>query len=278
MGTEAPVRVFIGSGEASLLERKVLMHSLRKNSRRELDIWVMNGTHNALERNDEPPVPAGLPLHLKYRSFTEFSLFRYMIPDWCNHQGRAIYLDSDMIALGDIGELFDAPMGDAAVLAKPAYKADEWGTSVMLIDCARARWDLEQTYREIDAGHYDYYEFSRFDPKYLRRHPLQIGEIDPQWNVFDHHDAQTKLIHYTELLTQPWKFPGHPHGELWFDYFREAQSLGLISDWDVQKSIMRAYVRQDILQGNRPGSPAVKLKSIAWQIKQRVARGLRRAG
>ncbi len=278
MGTEAPVRVFIGSGEASLLERKVLVHSLRKNSRRELDIWVMNGTHNALERNDDPPIPAGLPLHLKYRSLTEFSLFRYMIPQWCNHEGRAIYLDSDMIALGDIGELFDAPMGDYDVLCKRAYKENEWGTSVLLIDCSRARWDLEETYRQIDAGLFDYYEFSRFDPKYLQHHPLKVGELDPNWNVFDYHDAQTKLIHYTDLLTQPWKFPGHPYGELWFQYLREAQEAGLICDWDIRKSILRAYVRPDIQQGNWPGTPITKVKTFMWQVKQRVARHLRKAG
>jgi hypothetical protein len=58
--TPAPVRVFIGSGEVSRIERKVLIHSMRKHSRRELDIYVFNGTHNTIERNDDPPVEAAL--------------------------------------------------------------------------------------------------------------------------------------------------------------------------------------------------------------------------
>ncbi len=62
MPTPQPVRVFIGSGEASLLERKTLIHSLRKHTSRPLDLYVFNGTHNAIEHNDEPPVLANLPL------------------------------------------------------------------------------------------------------------------------------------------------------------------------------------------------------------------------
>ena len=60
-----PVRVFVGSGEASLLERKTLIHSLRKHTRRPLDLYVFNGTHNAIEHNDEPPQLA--PMSLRHR-------------------------------------------------------------------------------------------------------------------------------------------------------------------------------------------------------------------
>ena len=58
-----PVRVFIGSGEASVLERKTLLFSLRAHLRRPLDVYVFNGTHNAVEHNDEPPrlAPMSLP-------------------------------------------------------------------------------------------------------------------------------------------------------------------------------------------------------------------------
>src|SRR5262245_25571349 len=110
MSTPAPVRVFIGSGEVSRIERKVLIHALRKHSSRDLDIYVFNGTHNAIERNDDPPFEAPLSLRLKYRNSTEFSLYRYLIPEICDFQGRGLYVDSDMVVLRDIGELFDTPM------------------------------------------------------------------------------------------------------------------------------------------------------------------------
>ena len=42
------VRIFIGSGEASRLERKTLIHSIRKHTRRPLDLYVFNGLANGV--------------------------------------------------------------------------------------------------------------------------------------------------------------------------------------------------------------------------------------
>jgi len=250
--TSTPVRIFIGSGEASLLERKVLIQSMRKNTKRPLDIWVINGTHNAIERNNDVPFLTPLSLSLKYRNATEFSLYRYLIPELSNHSGRAIYMDSDMICLGDIGELFDTPMNDCDFLAVSEYGESQWATSVMLINCESSRFNLDGIFSDIDAGLYTYADFSRFDKRFLSHRRYSIGTLDPHWNEFDHHDARTRLIHYTNLLTQPWKFPDHPFGDLWFEYFREAKAQGLVTEKDVDLSLSRAYVRQNINSGNSP--------------------------
>jgi lipopolysaccharide biosynthesis glycosyltransferase len=254
MQTQSPVRIFIGSGEASLLERKTLIHSLRKNSRRQLDIYVFNGTHNAIERNDEPPVLADMPLWIKYRNYTEFSNYRWLIPAICGHQGRAIFLDSDMVCLADIGELFDTPMADCAMLAKAeAYKGKHsWGMSNILFDCSKCHFDLEQIFQEVDAGKFTNSEFHQMAPAFLAKHPFQLGKLDPNWNSFDHVDEKTRLIHYTNLRTQPWKFAGHAHEALWFTYFHEARKAGVISNADIDKTLARAYARQDIMD---PVSP-----------------------
>ena len=66
MHRQDPIRIFIGSGEASVLERKTLIYSLHKHSKRNLDIYVYNGTHNAIEYNEEEPFLAPLSLKLKY--------------------------------------------------------------------------------------------------------------------------------------------------------------------------------------------------------------------
>jgi lipopolysaccharide biosynthesis glycosyltransferase len=247
-----PVRIFIGSGEASLLERKVLIQSIRKNTKRPLDIWVINGTHNAIERNDDTPFLAPLSLTLKYQNATEFSLYRYLIPELVCHEGRAIYMDSDMICTGDIGELFDTPMDDFDFLAVPEYGQSQWATSVMLINCEKCRFDLTGIFADIDTGLYTYTDFSRFNHTFITNRSYSIGKLDPHWNEFDHHDAKTKLIHYTNLLTQPWKFPDHPFGELWFQYFREAKAEGFVTEKDISLSLSRAYVRQNINSGNSP--------------------------
>lgn len=255
MNQQERVRVFIGSGEASLLERKTLIHSLRKHTQRELDVYVFNGTHNAIELNDSEPFLAPMSLRVKYRNATEFSLYRFLIPEVCNHQGKAIYLDSDMVGLADIGKLFDTPMNGCSFLAKKgAYKAysgtDFWGLSVMLIDCEKSKFDLGLTFNEIEHGLYQQTDMMAMSRTFLSHHPYLIGELDPQWNVFDYWDKNTKLIHYTSLYTQPWKYPNHPYGELWFDYFNEAVASGYITKQDINLSVHRSYVRRDLLKGN----------------------------
>ena len=89
MASEDPVRVIIGSGEGSILERKTLVRSQRRHSKRSLDLHVFNGTHNAIEHGDEAPIPAPLSLRVKYRNRTASSLYRYLIPELCDHKGSS---------------------------------------------------------------------------------------------------------------------------------------------------------------------------------------------
>lgn len=248
-----PVRIFVGSGEASLLERKTLIHTLRSKASQPLDISVFNGTHNSLERNDDPPIPLPVPLHIKYRNVTEFSNYRFYIPELCGFKGKAVFLDSDLVCLGDIVELLDLPMNGSDVLAVPGNYAgtDRWALSVMVMNCETCRLDVEKIYDEIDAGLYTYSDFSGFSSAYLKHHPLKLGRLERKWNSFDEVQADTKIIHYTDLYTQPWKFYEHPVGHIWHEAFHEALSAGAITQAEVDKTIMRGYVRPDILAGNK---------------------------
>jgi lipopolysaccharide biosynthesis glycosyltransferase len=197
-----------------------------------------------------------MSLRVKYRNTTEFSNYRFLIPEICNYQGKAIWLDSDMICLSDIGELFDTSMNGCDFLAKRnAYKDQGWGLSVMLIDCEKCRFDLEFFFDEIEQSLYTYTDLHQMRPAFLSCHPYTIGELDSHWNVFDYHDENTQLIHYTNLLTQPWKYPNHPYGELWFQYFNEARALGYITPRDIELSRVRSYVRRNLLEGNAPSPP-----------------------
>lgn len=271
-----PVRVFIGSGEASVLERKTLIYSLKKHCSRELDIYVFNGTHNSIERNDEEPVLANMSLNVKYRNFTEFSNYRFLIPEICGHEGRAIFLDSDMVCLGDIATFFDQPMNGNDMLAKPeAYKGDHcWGMSQILFDCSKCRFDLEQIFSEIDAGEYTNADLHQMKSGFLKKYPFKLGGYDSTWNVFDQCDESTNLIHYTNLGTQPWKFPNHKHEDVWFKYFNEARKAGEIEQFDLKKTLSRAYVRQDILKPNKNGATILpmqpKKKNVLKKLERKI--------
>jgi len=269
VNSQARIRVFIGSGEASRIERNTAIYSLRKNSKRELDIYVFNGTHNSVQLNDGEPFLAPMSLRVKYQNITEFSLYRFLIPELCNYQGRAIYIDSDTICLSDIGDLFETPMGDADFLARRDTNPDEvlWGLSVMLIDCHRCRFDLEKVVDEIDAGLYSMSDFSWMSSRFLVYHPYKVGQLDPAWNMFDQRDSRTNLIHYTNLYMHPWKYPNHPYGELWFSYFNKALAEGYVTAEDIRLSLLRSYIRRDLLDGNSK-PPRSLVRQLAAPLKK----------
>ena len=185
--------VFIGSGEASVLERKTLIHSIRRNSRGPVRIVVFNGTHNSLEVDDAEPVPASMSLRAKYLNLTEFSNYRFLVPQLSGAASRAIYLDSDMICLGDIRDLFDAPMDGADFVAKPfadVHGRPRWARSVSLFDCTRCRFDLERYVDEIGRGLYAYNDLHQMTPEFLAHHAFRIGRLDERWNMFDRFDGR----------------------------------------------------------------------------------------
>lgn len=275
--------IFIGSGEASRLERKTLIHSIRKNASCEVDIYVFNGTHDALELNDGPPQRIGMSLEAKYMNVTEFSNYRFLIPQIMEHKGMAAFVDSDTICFGDVKELFDTPMEGNQFLCKgDAYAKDDeprWGLSVTLFDCETARFDLDTYVKEIGQGLYTYTDLHQMSPKFLALHPFKIGQLNPKWNDFDNYDSETRLIHYTNLMTQPWKYPGHKFGDIWFKHFNEAREAGYVTEHDIDLSISRSYCRPNIREGNspasaRPKSQPVGVKTAVRQLAGAVKRKL----
>ena len=245
--------VFIGSGEASVLERKTLIYSIKKNTRVPADIIVFNGTHNTIEREGSDPQLAPMSLRAKYKNITEFSNYRFLIPELCRSTGRAIYLDSDMICIADLSDLFNSSLDGVDFLGKSFvdnHGQRRWGLSVALYDCALSRFDLERYVDEMGRGLYAYNDLQQMTSRFLAAHPFRIGEIDPNWNSYDHFDNKTKLIHYTNLHTQPWKFRGHLHGNVWFRYFQEAREAGFVTDADIDLAIRRGYARPDLTRGN----------------------------
>jgi hypothetical protein len=69
-------------------------------------------------------------------------------------------------------------------------------------------------------------------------------------------------------MSQPWKFPGHPYGELWFDYFRSALAAGAVTPEDIAKSVTRGYARPNIREGNQPRPAARKEAASAKRVAQ----------
>lgn len=198
-----------------------------------------------------------MSLRVKYRNYTEFSLYRFLIPELCGRCGRAIYLDSDIISLSDIAELFDAKLDGFDLLARPnAYEDGGRATSVMLMNCESCHFDLERIVDELDAGLFRYDDFTRLLPPFLERHPCRIGSLNGEWNSFDRRASDTKLLHYTDLRRQPWKHAGHPLEDLWLRHFRDALAAGALQRQEVEQSAARGCSRPDLLRPGRRSRPA----------------------
>lgn len=210
-----PIRIFVGSDIYNIKAETALKWSILKHTQSPIDFRIMSRFNN-------DPTWQGWSHTGKWA--TCFSCFRWAIPAACNFQGRAIYLDSDMIVLSDIKGLYDSDV------SKGIATTPKRESSVMVFDCAKfaslPEFQLDHLKKNA-AKTYDYYK--------LLRSKDMVSFIDQQWNCLDGDGfsrEKTKLIHYTELPTQPWhpaphkyEYKPHPHKEitdLWRQYYEEA--------------------------------------------------------
>lgn len=179
MGTGTlPIRVFVGTAPEHAKAERALEHSIRRHASAPVEInWMRVGD-----------------FEFKSVGPTGFTLYRWCIPHLCNHEGYAIYLDVDMILTADIAELYEYRKP-----GKWVCNGDIQGDCVSVIDCSavkltpneirgQRKWDIRQQLKSI-------YDLS----------------IPNEWNA---KDCYGKLIHFTDLRTQPWICDGHKDPEL----------------------------------------------------------------
>lgn len=240
------IRVFVGTDESQMVAAGVLEHTLRKSTRRPLEVTPLCGL----------PVP--MPQDPRNRPRTPFSFARFLIPSLCGYQGRAIYLDADMIVFRDIAQLFDLPFGGARVLCTrqertpPGFKAGRQ-MSVLLLDCSRLDWKAEEVVAGLDRGAYSYEQLMG---DLCIVPPGEIAEtIPPEWNCLEHFEqGSTALLHYTELPRQPWRNGQNPLRWLWIQCFDEALKAGFLRPEEVEQAIARGYMDREFA-GRLKGPP-----------------------
>lgn len=135
------------------------------------------------------------------RDLQAFGPLRLMVPQVMDFQGRALVLDPDIFAVGDVYELLQRDMNGKAILSRPR-PSGLYSSAVMLLDCARLKhWDWNQIIDAVFAFKLDLYDCLRL----AGENPDSIGPIEEEWNHLDTLNESTKLLHNTERMTQPWK-------------------------------------------------------------------------
>jgi len=136
-----------------------------------------------------------------------FTLTRFMPPELMGYQGRAVVIDPDVFAVGDVWDLLSRDMEGKAIMCRPrsGRKGKVYGcmaSSVMLLDCAKlSHWRVEEQFNDMFDFKRDYMDWIcvKLEPR------ESIGILENEWNDFDKLTDKTRLLHTTKRKTQPWK-------------------------------------------------------------------------
>lgn len=247
MSNEDVIRVYVGTDITQLLAVPVLEYSIKRHTSSNVEVIPMLNL----------PVPT--PKDPRNGQRTGFSFSRFCIPNLAGYKGKAIYLDADMLVFRDIRELWEIPFDGAKIVIQEEVKFEDVTTkkigapkqrkkqcAVMLLDCERLDWDIEKIISEMDEDKYNY-EQLMYDMCILDESEVKYG-IPFEWNSLEHWDTETRLIHYTDVYTQPWTECGHKLGYLWFDEVRRMLSEKKFDEATIQKDIDLGYFRPSLLR------------------------------
>jgi hypothetical protein len=216
-----------------------------------------------------------------------FTPTRFAAPELMGYRGRAVVIDPDIFAVGDICALLERDMGDKAVMARARKghngRADYIATSAMLLDCARLpHWNVARQFEAMFRGELDYDDWI-----VLANEPsATIGFLEPEWNDFDRLSPETKLLHNTKRRTQPWKtglpidftnriplisrflpengvrlwgrYKAHPDPRqeaYFFALLKECLETGQVTEAEIEREMASDHLRHDALKLARRAKP-----------------------
>lgn len=166
------MRIFIGFDPRQPVAVQVLAHSIYAHASKPVAIT--------------PLVLSQLPI--KRAGLTEFTYSRYAVPYLCGYEGQALFMDADMLCLGDVYELAEIASEDGVSVVKNPKLRFEW-PSLMYFNnekCKRLTLPLieEGTPQTLDWAD-------------------SVGELPSEWNHLVGYDAtrpDAKVVHFTQGL------------------------------------------------------------------------------
>ncbi len=202
--------VFVHTNHKQMVGALVARYPLMRNSRNadRFDVTLIEAKdHGFLKaRTGQPYLRDGIHRVWEFDDLQSFTPLRFMPPELMGYDGRAVVIDPDIFAVGDIWELLSRDMAGKAILCRPRSrnpkKSGHMASSVMLLDCAKlTHWHCEAQFNELFEDKRDYIDWIG-----LKLEPEgSIGRFENIWNDFDHLTPETKLLHNTKRRTQPWK-------------------------------------------------------------------------
>ncbi len=248
-----PIRIFTGADDSQMVAAHVLEYSIRKHTQHPVQFFCMRNM----------PVP--LPKDPKNRPGTGFSFNRFLIPKLTGYEGKALYIDADMLVFDDIAKLWNTPLDGKLVLCSTQNEVPhgwEGGNnndhgegrywtpgrqmSVMLMDCSKLNWDIERIVEGLDR---DEYSYKQLMAELCILPTDSIADTIPnEWNCLEwYEEGRSQLVHFTVVPTQPWKNDKSPIKDLWEDAYREALAAGAVPMSIVEESVQHKLVKDSLL-------------------------------
>jgi len=210
------IRIFIGYDDNESLAYHVLAHSIMRRASQPVSITPIRRSNlrSLFWRKRD-----------KSES-TDFSLSRFVVPASCDFFGHGIFMDSDMLCLTDIAELWNKRSPSAAIhcvkhdytpssnikmlgAIQQPYPCKNW-SSLMLMNFGRCR-KLTTEYVNI-APPSELHQF-----KWLGNQTIK--ELPKEWNwlvgEYENTCLNPKIVHWT--LGGPWwaQYKNAPFANLW---------------------------------------------------------------
>ena len=222
------INVFIGYDSKVKIAYHVLAESILKHSSEPVSIHPIYLPNLQKIHNRKQNVLAS----------TEFSFSRFLVPYLMNYQGWAVFMDSDMVMISDIAELWQlrnekyalqvckheyTPNAEKKFLGntQTIYAKKNW-SSLMLMNCSQCK-TLTTDYVNTATG----LELHQF--KWLKDESL-IGEIPLEWNwlvgEYPYKD-NVKNIHFTEGGPYFKEYENTEYADKWFKVYKDVIKINL---------------------------------------------------
>ncbi len=203
--------VFIHTNHKQIVGALVAEYALRRNSKHssQFDVRIIHTKDYPFLWNKEGQLYLrdGVKRRWLMDDLQSFTPLRFLPPEMMGYKGRAVVIDPDIFAVGDVWELLSRDMGGKSIMCRKrsgpkGYIDGCLASSVMLLDCTKLKhWRTEEQFDEMFEFKRDYMPWIclKLEPR------EQIGLFENEWNDFDRLTESTKMLHNTRRKTQPWK-------------------------------------------------------------------------
>lgn len=202
-------KVFIHTNHKQIIGALVSAHSMKRNSRNpdafDVELIEHRTYRDFFDRYEGREYLRDGVMRPWYNDdLQSFTPLRFAPPQLMNYTGRAVVVDPDVFAVGDVWELLSRDMQGRAIWCCLRGKGPRAhpASSVMLLDCAKlTHWKWQEDFDRLFRREREYKTWMNLGYE----DPDSIGILEPEWNHFDTLTEKTKLIHNTRRRTQPWK-------------------------------------------------------------------------